>query len=459
MNHDYQIPDRLIQKYNVNGPRYTSYPTAPVWGPVDLPTQQGWYKELAKSPRPLSLYFHIPFCQERCSYCGCNTMITQNHGKATEYVAHLLQELDHLASYGLGHKQVRQIHFGGGTPTFLKDEEFGQILGKVRELFSFEPNAELAIEVDPCSTHEGQMEMLAALGFNRLSLGLQDFNPKVQQAVNRIQSLEITKKHIDLARTLGFSGVNLDLMYGLPHQTLETMKVTLDQVISLNPDRLALYNFAYLPEQLPHQKLIHPEDLPDEKTKLAIFFEAIERFTQAGYEYIGMDHFAKSTDELSVAQKSRKLYRNFMGYSPKSGVDLVGVGITSIGETETYFLQNEKSLPEYQKAIATSGLAGKRGIELSLDDRIRKWTIIRLICHFYVDFEEFAQAFGQDFKTYFKAELEGLGDMVEEGLLELGPGYIQVKPWGKILVRNICMRFDAYLTGKEAPKVKFSKTI
>ncbi|OGG93226.1 MAG: oxygen-independent coproporphyrinogen III oxidase [Candidatus Lambdaproteobacteria bacterium RIFOXYD2_FULL_50_16] len=459
MNKIYRIPDRLIQKYSVIGPRYTSYPTVPVWGPVDLDTQKLWYHELANSDRPLSLYFHIPFCRERCSYCGCNTMITQNQGKATDYVSYLLAELDKLASYGLSHKKLRQLHFGGGTPTFLLDAEFKQIIGKVREHFTFEEGAELAIEVDPCSTHDGQLEMLAELGFNRLSLGLQDFNPQVQQAVNRIQSLEITKAHIDLARKLGFKGVNLDLMYGLPHQSLESMKETFEQVISLKPDRLALYNFAYLPEQLPHQKLIHLEDLPNEKVKLEIFFAAIEAFGRAGYEYIGMDHFAKSDDELSKAQHSRRLYRNFMGYSPKSGVDLVGIGITSIGETEHYFLQNEKTLSQYQKQIEAEGLAGAKGIRLSLDDRIRKWTILRLMCHFYLSFVEFEAAFHQDFKTYFAGELAGIEDMVEEGLLKVEADHIQVLDWGKLLVRNICMRFDAYLKGDQAPKVKFSKTL
>ncbi|MDT8445318.1 MAG: oxygen-independent coproporphyrinogen III oxidase [bacterium] len=459
MNQSYRLPQELIEKYNVSGPRYTSYPTAPVWGPVDRGTQRDWYQELGQSSRPLSLYFHIPFCRERCSYCGCNTMITQNQGKATDYVTHLLKEIDTLASFGLGHKKIRQLHFGGGTPTFLLDQEFALILGKLREHFEFEESAELAIEVDPCSTHEGQLEMLAGLGFNRLSLGLQDFNPKVQAAVNRVQSYEITKEHIDKARQLGFTGVNLDLMYGLPHQTLASMRETLEQVISLAPDRLALYNFAYLPEQLPHQKLIHAEHLPDEETKLNILFEAISRFAAAGYEYIGMDHFAKSTDELAVAQRERRLYRNFMGYSPKSGVDLVGIGITSIGESERYFLQNEKKLPDYLSAIEQEGLAGARGIHLTDDDRIRKWTIIRLICHFYVNFDEFLEEFDLDFTEYFQKEMAGLEDMIDEGLVEVGEGHIRVLSWGKILVRNICMRFDAYLTGEKAPKVKFSKTI
>jgi len=459
MNQLYQIPDRLIQKYAVNGPRYTSYPTAPVWGPVSTDVQSDWYKELATSDRPLSMYFHIPFCKERCTYCGCNTMITKNQSKATDYVEHLLKEIDQLAAFGLTHKKVRQLHFGGGTPTFLLDEEFKMILDRIRSHFEFEDQAELAIEVDPCSTHKGQLAMLAGLGFNRLSLGLQDFNLKVQESVNRVQSYEITKEHIDEARELGFTGVNLDLMYGLPHQTLETMKVTLDQVIELSPDRVALYNFAYLPEQLPHQKQLNPGDMPNEKVKLEIFFEAIKKFTEAGYDYIGMDHFAKRTDELSKSQKARKLYRNFMGYSPKSGVDLVGVGITSIGEGEHYFLQNLKTLPEYQKSIEASGIAGAKGLRLSEDDRIRKWTIIRLICHFYVDFSEFKEEFGKDFQTYFAAELATLDDMIDEGLIARSSEHLEVLDWGKLLVRNICMRFDAYLTGDKAPKVKYSKTL
>ncbi len=453
------ISEALIKKYATNGPRYTSYPTAPNWKPIDPQTQRDWYLANRLSQRPVSLYFHVPFCQERCTYCGCNTMLTRSQEKVSAYLAYLLQELDALRGYGLQGRVLRQIHFGGGTPTYLLDEEFTLLINKARELFVFEEDAEIAIEVDPCFTRPGQLEHLASLGFNRMSLGVQDFDPQVQKAVNRVQSIEITQEHLEKARKLGFTGVNFDLIYGLPFQTLQSFTRTLEQVIELRPDRLALYNFAFLPGQLPHQKGMDPATLPDEKAKLDIFFMAMEKFGQAGYRYIGMDHFALETDELSRAQANRSLYRNFMGYSPKSGVDTYGVGITSIGETDSFFVQNEKDLNLYMQKINQGGLAGAKGIFLSLDDKIRKWTILRLICHFYLDYAEFRAAWDCDFTDYFAAELAGLGEEVSDGLLALHPQHLRILDPGKILVRNICMHFDAYLKQPDRPSVQFSKTL
>ena len=453
------IPEHLIKKYAKNGPRYTSYPTAPNWQDITVEDQIAWYEGEKQTNKPLSLYFHIPFCEVRCAYCGCNTMLTRSQDKVSAYVEYLLKELDSLAGYDLKGRPVRQLHFGGGTPTYLLNEDFDLIIGKIKEHFHFEENAELAIEVDPSFTRPGQLEHLAGLGFNRISLGVQDFDPKVQEAVNRIQSEEVTYDHLTKAKELGFTGVNFDLIYGLPFQTLESFTVTLKRVIEMRPDRLALYNFAFLPKQLPHQKIIRQEDLPDEKEKLAIFFKAIELFTEAGYHYLGMDHFALETDELTKAQKERKLYRNFMGYSPKSGVDLYGVGITSIGETDRFFVQNDKEINSYMRKVNMTGLTGARGILLSDDDRIRKWTILRLICHFYVSFAEFKDAFGKDFKDYYADELAELPEMQEDGLLEVHDDHILILDPGKLLVRNICMVFDAYLKENAGAQVQFSKTL
>ena len=370
-----------------------------------------------------------------------------------------MTEIKKIAALQNPNKKLRQLHFGGGTPNFLLNSEFIQIIDTVKSLFEFEDDAEMAIEIDPCELREGQLEFLADLGFNRLSMGVQDFDEKVQQAVKRVQSKELTHDFLKLARKIGFTGINFDLIYGLPHQTLESFVKTIDSVIEMRPDRMAVYNFAFLPEQMPHQRKIDPATLPDEKEKLDILLEAITRFTRSGYEYIGMDHFALKEDELSVAQENRTLYRTFMGYSPKSGVDLFGIGVTSIGEFGPFFIQNEKKIKIYQEKTGEGGLSGTLGIHLSEDDRIRKWTIIRVICHFYLSFSEFKDTFGYDFKDYFAEELPVLKDMENDGLLELQEDCLVVVEHGKFLVRNICMVFDAYLKRKDAPKIKFSKTL
>ncbi|PCI30493.1 MAG: oxygen-independent coproporphyrinogen III oxidase [SAR324 cluster bacterium] len=455
----FRISDELIKKYSVIGPRYTSYPTAPMWYEIEPSKQLEWYSEIRASTRPLSLYIHIPFCWERCVYCACNVFITKQQGRSKNYVEYLLGELDSLASFQHSEKKIRQLHFGGGTPNFLLDEEFKQILEKIRSLFTFEEDAEIAIEMDPSMMRPGQLKMLRELGFNRLSMGVQDFNEKVQKAVKREQSAALTLEVLQEARALGYKGINFDLIYGLPHQTPESFRETLDTVIAMRPDRLAVYNFAYLPEQMPHQRKIDPTALPGEKEKLDFLFAAIEKFTTAGYRYIGMDHFALEDDELSVAQKNHTLYRNFMGYTPKSGVDLFGIGASSIGEFGRFFLQNEKKVNLYQKRIEDGGLSGSRGIVLTKDDQIRKWTIIRLICHFYLSFEEFKAEFGEDFREYFQSELGELEAMQADGLLEVKEDHIEILDPGKILVRNICMVFDAYLKRSNVPKVTYSKTI
>ena len=454
-----RIPEALIKKYSMSGPRYTSYPTAPMWKEINEEQQVNWLTSNKESKRPVSLYVHIPFCWERCTYCGCNVLVTKQQWRSDNYVDFLLKEIDHLSTYISKDRKIRQLHFGGGTPTFLLDHEFEKILQKIRSYFEFETNAEIAIEVDPCSTRENQLEFLAGLGFNRMSLGVQDFDLKVQEAVNRVQSRDVTQSHLERAKKNGFKGVNFDLIYGLPFQTVESFNHTIDTVIEMKPDRLALYNFAYLPAQMPHQRKIDFESLPDEDTKLEILFLAIEKFSASGYNYIGMDHFALEQDELSIAQKNRTLYRNFMGYTPKSGVDLFGIGASSIAEFGPYFIQNEKKVKEYQGRVEENGISGSKGLELSEDDLIRKWTITRLICHFYLSFDEFKQEFGKEFNEYFKNELNRLEEFQQDGLLELSSIHIQILDFGKILVRNICMIFDAYLEKEDVPKIQYSRTI
>lgn len=455
----FHVSQDLIHKYSVIGPRYTSYPTAPIWGDIDPQTHYNWLKEAENSSRGLSLYIHIPFCRDRCMYCGCNVVITRQQKASADYLMFLLKEIETIGKLRKGNNTLRQLHFGGGTPNFLLNEEFEEIMAKLKEYFLFTEETEIGIEIDPCSTRPGQLEFLAKFGVNRLSLGVQDLDEKVQQAVNRVQSREITLEHLQTARQLGIKGINFDLIYGLPFQSVTSFRKTVDDVISMQPDRLAVYNFGYLPNRMIHQRKIKAETLPDTSTKLDILLDSINRFTNNGYNYIGMDHFALPNDELSIAQKNRTLYRNFMGYTPKSGVDLYGLGMTGISEIGPYFIQNEKKLKGYKQAIEKDGLSGSKGMKLSENDLVRKWVIMRLICHFYLDFKEFSQSFGTPFEDLFSKELDLLGPLQEDGLIVIDKSGIKVVNHGQILVRNVCMVFDSYLNRDDVPKVKYSTTI
>lgn len=454
----YHVPENLITKYAVIGPRYTSYPTAPNWKPIDDVTRDQWFEAQKNSQKPLSLYCHIPFCQKRCFYCGCNAIVTKKQNQSAVYLTYILKELNRLKAFHNDQRRLRQLHLGGGTPNFMLDEELEALFSEIRSLYSFDSDAEIAIEVNPNTIRPSQLDFLRKLGFNRVSFGVQDFDQRVQAAINREQDEAVITGYLKQARALGFQGINFDLIYGLPFQTLESFDATLSKVIDLQPDRLAVYNFGYLPQSMPHQRKIKPETLPDGNLKLAILLRAIERLTDSGYEYIGMDHFARPDDELTVAMKQRTLHRNFMGYTPKSGVDLFGVGLSAISEFDTYFTQNEKDLRVYESLADESGLAAVKGIQLSQDDQIRKWVILRLICHFYLSFTEFKQRFKQEFTSYFADEIERLAGMRADGLLELGEDHIRVIDHGKILVRNICMVFDDYLNQK-ADRTQYSKTV
>ncbi|MBU3918168.1 oxygen-independent coproporphyrinogen III oxidase [bacterium] len=455
----YDIPKQLIKKYSVVGPRYTSYPTAPVWHEIDRLTQTNWLSQIKDQQQSLSIYVHIPFCWERCTYCGCNVIITRKQAQSAEYVKYLLREIEQLGENLNKNSKIKQLHFGGGTPNFLLNEEIEAVFNKINSIFDFEEDAEIAIELDPCTIRPGQLDFLHKLGVNRLSLGVQDLDEKVQKAVNRIQSREITQETLQYSRNAGVEGINFDLIYGLPFQTLESFQHTVEKVIEMRPDRLAIYNFGYLPQRMIHQRKIDPETLPNANLKLEILLDTINRLCGAGYNYIGMDHFALPEDELSVALNNRTLHRNFMGYTPKSDVNLFGIGMTAISEFNHFFIQNEKKLKPYKEQISASGLSGCRGMELSRDDQIRKWTILHLICHFFLSFDEFFKKFNVDFNDYYINEMIQLQSLEKDGLLEIRHNGLTVINHGQILVRNICMLFDAYLNQEGVPQTRYSKTI
>lgn len=455
----YRVPRELIAKYATPGPRYTSYPTAPVWQDGFTAAQaQAIYRanNPVESQRPLALYLHLPFCTSLCWYCGCNVKISRNKNVTQPYLEALQRELALLSPELAPRRQISQMHWGGGTPTYLSPEAIGELVQLLRQHVPFAPEAELSIEVDPRVTTFEHLAALRASGFNRLSMGVQDFNPAVQAAVHRIQPFAITAALIAESRRLGFESINIDLMYGLPYQNEASFGETLEQVRQLNPDRLALFHYAHVPWIKPAQKLIPLEALPDSDTKLAIFERAIGELLEQGYRYIGMDHFAKPEDTLSQAQAQHTLRRNFMGYTTQAGTDLYGLGMSSISEIDGHFLQNQRELPAYENILAAGQLPIQRGMVLSADDHLRKAVIEQLICNGYLDFAELGQRFGIDFSAYFAQELAACQPLAEDGLLHLSPHHIEVLPRGQILIRNVCMLWDVYLSRQPAG---FSKTM
>ncbi len=448
---------RLIRKYSRPGPRYTSYPTAPQWTKdVDADVYR---RELARCApdQPLALYIHIPFCQSLCYYCGCNIKITHNTGVSNPYVSHILKELEAVASLIGGKRTLTQISWGGGTPTFLSATEITRLQEGVMKHFDLDSEAEVSMEIDPRVTSSEQLQRLRHLGFNRVSLGVQDFDPQVQAAVNREQSQELTAGMLRECRALGFRGINFDLIYGLPFQTVDKFKKTVDAVIEIQPDRIALYNYAHLPSLLPHQKILEKYPMPDGDQRVAIFELAYDALTASGYVPIGMDHFARADDELAIALSSGALYRNFMGYTVKRGTQLIGLGASAIGELANGFFQNVKETPEYEKRINESGLAVFRGCLFTPEDRQRKWIIQRLMCQFNVSFEDFGNTFNENFETRFADELGALGDLFEDGLLSREKNGLLVSPSGRLFVRNAAMVFDEYLARPQA--ATYSKTV
>jgi oxygen-independent coproporphyrinogen-3 oxidase len=451
----------LIRRYDQSGPRYTSYPTAVEFHPgFDEAAYRAACAATNASGRPLSLYFHIPFCDTVCFYCACSKLATKDRTLAQPYLDRVYRELELQAELFDPNRTVEQLHWGGGTPTFISHDQMAELMAVTRRHFRLADDAvgEFSIEIDPREADAETVALLRRLGFNRMSLGVQDFEPAVQQAVNRIQTEAETLAVLEAARAQGFRSVSVDLMYGLPRQTVASFGRTLDRIIAFAPERLSVFNYAHLPERFKPQRRIDPAELPLPAVKLQILQETIDRLTAAGYVYIGMDHFARPDDELALAQRDGTLYRNFQGYSTHADCDLIGIGMTSIGKVGNTYAQNERELDAYYARIDAGHLAVFRGIALSRDDEIRRDVITRLICHFQLPFAEVERAWGIDFAGYFAESLPKLDPMVADGLLELDAQGILVLPRGRLLIRNICMAFDAYLATKQGP-VGFSKVI
>ena len=450
----------LLRRYNVPGPRYTSYPTAPVW--TDGFSTRDYEEILAASqtavsPAPLSLYLHIPFCETLCYFCACTVVITGNHSVEEPYLALLEREIDWVAGRAGEDREVVQLHWGGGTPTYFSPDRISRLAAKLAASFRFSPHAEVGVEVDPRVTTEAHLEALRNAGFNRLSMGVQDFDPAVQKAIHRIQPFEETRALVAAARGMGFDSINMDLIYGLPLQTVDSFRSTIDDILAIGPDRLAVYSYANVPWLKKHQKLLEPQ-LPGDHEKFEIFLTALARFTQAGYEYIGMDHFARPDDELARARRSRTLHRNFQGYTTKAGTDLVGMGVSAIGAIGDAFVQNRRELADYRTAVERDGAATFRGFRLSFDDRVRRAVIGNLLCHGVVVVSEIELDFGIDFPRYFADSLARLAACAEDGLVEISPDEIRATPLGRIFLRNLAMAFDSYLPSQSA-KPLFSKTL
>jgi oxygen-independent coproporphyrinogen-3 oxidase len=458
-----ELPLDLLERYNVYGPRYTSYPTAPEWddafGPGDL---RRAFDEAARAEpkRPVSLYFHIPFCESLCWYCGCNVVINRNKAVADPYLDHMRIEIDRVAPAIDPSREVVQFHWGGGTPTYLSPEQMADLYRFTAERVRFAPGAEIGIEVDPRVTTPEHVAALAELGMNRISMGVQDFDPQVQKAINRVQSFEETAALVEDSRSHGFASVNIDLMYGLPYQTMELFLETVERVIEISPDRIALFNYAHVPALKHAQKAFERMPVPEGLEKFKIFAAAIDRFTRAGYVFIGLDHFAKPGDELARAQADRTLWRNFMGYTTKAGSDMYAMGVSSISEIGDAFAQNFRDTPRYYAALDAGELPTMRGKWLDADDRVRGAVIERLLCHCVIVPSEIEAEFGIDFPEYFADALADLAGPAADGLVRLSADRIEVTPLGRIFIRNLAMPFDAYLR-RRAPGAKpvFSKTL
>ena len=447
-----------FSKYSKPGPRYTSYPTALEFS-EDF-SYEKYIDFLEKGKEQLSIYVHLPFCRSACYFCGCNVVFTSKENKLSRYVEYLKKEIDILAKHLDTTREVAQFHFGGGTPTYYSAHELDEIVSYIKKTFpNWKDDAEISVEIDPRFFNEEQMKVFKKHGFNRISFGVQDFEPKVQEAVHRVQPYDITKNAVDLAREYGINSINVDLIYGLPYQDLESFKRTLDKVITLNPDRLAVFNYAHVPWLKKTMRKFDETTIPSPAVKLAIFQHTIDFFEEHGYKMIGMDHFAKPEDELFGAIAKGELHRNFQGYTTKGGSNLVGIGLTSIGEGERYYAQNTKDMKAYESAIDSGKLPFERGVVLDDDDYIRKQVIMELMANFAIDIKRVESELGIDFKEYFKDSLSALEEFIKEGLVELSDDKLQVSTTGTLLIRNIAMPFDAYMQKYAGNKKSFSKTV
>ena len=448
MNNNITFDTGLIKRYDLAGPRYTSYPPATQFtNNIDDSNYQTWAQASNEEliPRPLSLYFHIPFCDTVCYYCACNKVVTKNKQRSVEYLADLFHEIELQSTLYDNDRIVDQLHWGGGTPTFLSNDQMQALMDKIRQHFKLHDEGQYSIEIDPRSTGRGSIEHLRNLGFNRISIGVQDFDHKVQVAVNRVQSVEMTRSVIDTARRSGFKSINVDLIYGLPFQSVTSFAQTLDTLIDIKPDRIAVYNYAHLPHRFPPQRRIKEKDLPKPEEKLEILGYSIERLTQAGYVYIGMDHFALPNNELAVAQRNGTLHRNFQGYSSHAQCDSVAMGVSAISNIGDHFCQNTTDIVAYHEALQKGQLPIYRGCETEFADVVRNDIIQQLICHFNLDITDIENRWHIKFNEQFTKELNQLQIMERDGLLKLESGRITILQSGRLLVRNICMVFDRYI--------------
>jgi oxygen-independent coproporphyrinogen-3 oxidase len=458
MSAEAKIDLEKFSRYSRPGPRYTSYPTALEFS--DAFGYEDYIKALESEEGPLSIYVHLPFCRSACYFCGCNVVFTSKEEKLSEYIGYLKREIDLLAEHVDTGREVIQFHFGGGTPTYYKAFELDEIVSYIKEKFpNWSEEAEVSVEIDPRFFNEDQMKVFAKHGFNRISFGVQDFDPKVQEEIHRRQPYELTKAAVDLARRYGIESINTDLIYGLPYQTLESFKETLRLARCLDPDRLAVFNYAHVPWLKKTMRKFDETTIPSPEVKLAILQYTIDYLTSEGYEMIGMDHFAKPEDELFGAIAKGELHRNFQGYTTKGGANLIGIGLTSIGEGKRYYAQNTKKMSEYEAAIDAGRLPYERGVKLSDDDLLRKSVIMELMANFSVDIPRVEKEFGIKFADYFADALEALREFEEAGLLSITRDRIAVEPTGTLLIRNIAMPFDAYMKKYEGSKKSFSKTV
>lgn len=455
----------LLARYNKPGPRYTSYPTAVEFheGVTDAVYVERLAAANAAPTEPLSVYMHLPFCEERCSYCGCFVVITKHREVTDRYLDYLEREIDLLAAHLPDRRQVSQLHWGGGTPTYFSADQLARLHHRFRRHFIVTPEAEIGVEIDPRVTSREHLTVLRSLGFNRLSMGVQDFAPEVQEAVNRVQSYELTRALVDHARALGFRSINIDLIYGLPFQTTTGFARTLDQVLTMRPERVAVYSFAFVPWMKAHMKHLPEESLPPAAVKMALLMLAQDAFGGAGYQQIGMDHFAVPEDELARAIETRTLHRNFMGYTVQSACDMVALGVSAIGDVQGAFVQNTKKLNEYYDAIDTGRFPIARGYALDDDDTLRRFVITELMCNGRLDVADVERRFGIRVADYFAAalaQLTGPDSPEADGLVEVNAGGVTVTPRGRPFVRNICMPFDRYLRARIAgPTPVFSRTV
>jgi oxygen-independent coproporphyrinogen-3 oxidase len=452
----------LLKRFDINGPRYTSYPTADrfhaQFGEADY---LGALKRCAVADKPLSLYIQIPFCPNICYYCGCNKIITKDHGRSAKYIKYLAKEMSMVVD-AMGKKDkkipVTQLHWGGGTPTFLSHQEMTELMQAIRQHFDLQEGGEYSIEIDPRRVTESDIQLLSQLGFNRISLGVQDFNLEVQQAVHRVQTFEETKAVLDWAKKYGFNSSSVDLIYGLPKQTPQTFRETVQSVIDMGPDRLSVYSYAHLPTVFKPQRRIFEADLPVAADKLTILSNTIDQLDDAGFVFIGMDHFAKPHNELAIAQQEGRLHRNFQGYSTQAECDLLAFGISSIGKVDDTYAQNVRTLDEYYAALDAHHLPTLRGLRLSQDDMLRRELIGELMCQFSLDTAKFASEHGIDFHSYFSREIPELADLQHAGLLEWQGETIVIPTKGRLLVRRVAMTFDKHLRDAQT-EARYSKVV